>query len=352
MPDGWVWFDFENTPHVLFLEPLVRGVQKAGWPVGISAKPQAQTLDLARLRGFEVEPVGSGDFIGIKEKIFGGLTRARALRRWARARPGRPRLFVSSSRSGSVAAWLTGVSGVGLLDYEHAEQRTLGLGPVIWFPDLLRDAPLPRRSRRIARFYPGLKENLYIDTWPVDRARLREELDVDADTYLVVARPPAESAHYAGRTVADSTRLWLSTIRALAVMPQTRILVVARTARQGRSIVSEIEGLDRVVLLDRVVHGPDLVAAADLVLGGGGTMNREAAALGVPAWSTFCGPSPIIDERLAGEGRLRWIRSDEQLTAALRDPLPGRTEPRGPFPAGREAILTDVLERLAVETGR
>src|SRR2546422_406766 len=205
MATGWVWFDFENTPHVLFLEPIIRAVAADGWGVRITAKPQAQTLELARSRGFAVDAIGSGDFVGVARKVIGTFGRAAHLFSWA-ARRGRPRLLVSTSRSASLAARALGVPAIGMLDYEHAEQTVLALScDSLWFPDVLRGVRLPRLTSRIARYYAGLKENLYLDSWPVDRVRERAKLGAANGDVLIVARPPADTAHYAA---ALSNRLW------------------------------------------------------------------------------------------------------------------------------------------------
>jgi uncharacterized protein len=339
---GWVWFDLENTPHVLFLEPLVRRVEASGWVVRISAKPQAQTLDLAHYRGLDAAPVGGGDFVGRGRKILGGVSRALALAHWAR-RYGRPALMVSSSRSASLAAWLLRVPGVGLLDYEHSEKRTLALNAALWLPDVLRGVPLRGRARRVVRFYAGLKENLYLDAWRVERDAERRRLGVGEDQYLVAARPAADTAHYQRD---DSARLWMAAIRGLDARPGVRLVVVSRTGAQRAALRTALAGCRSIDFVEQVVNGPALVSAADLVLGGGGTMNREAAALGVPAWSTFCGAAPAIDEALSREGRLRWLRSDSEVERALADPLPGLQSRRGPFPDGLDAIVEDIQSRL------
>jgi predicted glycosyltransferase len=101
-----------------------------------------------------------------------------------------------------------------------------------------------------------------------------------------------------------------------------------------------------VQVLQRVVNGPELIEAADLVVGGGGTMNREAAVLGVPVWSVFNGPVPAIDEQLAREGRLRWIRSDTQVREALAAAVPPRLPRRGPYRDGLMTIMNDLRDRL------
>jgi len=244
---------------------------------------------------------------------------------------------VSTSRSASLAARALGVPAMGMLDYEHAEQAALAISCAsIWFPDVLRTVRLPRLSRRIAHYYPGLKENLYLDSWPIDRAQERAKLGASSGDLVVVARPPADTAHYAA---ALSNRLWARALTGLATRPAVRTLVVSRSPAQRRHLMEGLGALDRTEFLDHAVSGPGLVAAADLVLGGGGTMNREGAVLGVPVWSVFAGPRPAVDEQLAAEGRLRWILSEEQLDLALASPLSRPMPRRGPFPEGLRTIM-------------
>jgi uncharacterized protein len=344
MNEPWVWVDFENTPHVLFLSPIIEHLVEQRYNVRITARRQAQTVELAHKQGFEVSPIGSGDFRGLGLKVLGVLGRAARLTSLL-VKEGRPRALVSCSRAASLAAWSLRVPAVTLLDYEHAEQRTLALASrVIWFPDVLRDVDLPSSTRRVARFYEGLKENLYLDRWPVDRQDARGELGLTEGDFLVIARPPAETAHY---TRGEGMEVWLQTVSGLASRSQVRIMIVPRSEKQGARLKAQIQGFNGgIEFVGSVTTGPRLIGAADLVLGGGGTMNREAAVLGVPAWSTFTGPTPRIDQRLAEEGRLRWVRTDAELQRALQDPLPAIQSGRGPYPQGLAAIVADLDERL------
>ena len=341
----WVWVDFENTPHVLFLSPIIEHLVDRHYDVRITARRQAQTVELARKQGFEVLAIGSGDFQGLGPKMFGAVGRAAQLTALLISK-GRPRALVSCSRAASLAAWSLRVPVVTLLDYEHAEQRTLALAStVMWFPDVLRDVRLPSSTRRVARFYEGLKENLYLDRWPLDRQAARRELRLNEGDFLVVARPPADTAHYARGVGLD---LWLRTVRGLASRSRVRVVIVPRSQRQRARLEPLLKPVNGTVeFLASVATGPRLIGASDLVLGGGGTMNREAAVLGVPAWSTFTGPTPMIDQRLSEEGRLRWVRTDAELQRALEDPLPAIQPRRGPYPQGLAAIVADLDQRLA-----
>jgi uncharacterized protein len=339
----WVWVDLENTPHVLFLEPFVHRLRHLGIDVRITAKPQSQTLQLATARGLDVLAIGSGDFEGRWRKLTGGGVRALQLAAWAVAQ-GRPRFLLSSSRSAGLASWFLRVPGVGLLDYEHTAVGPLAMGAtVLWLPDLLRPVTLPRRAAGVARFYPGLKENLYLDNLDIDRCDERKRLGTGEGDYLIVARPPASTAHYA---VAESERLWAEATRAVQSWPSTRLLISPRNRSQSEALADRFPPTDRVRVLQTITPGPGLVAAADLVLGGGGTMNREAAVLGVPVWSTFCGPTPRIDDVLSLEGRLQWVRSDSDLQAAVAAGPPRRQTGRGPYPEGLATILEDLEARL------
>lgn len=339
------WIDLENTPHVLFLEPIVKALEADGISVFVSAKPQSQTLELARQRNLPAVGVGDGNLKGTVAKVTGGARRTLKLLEWLSSLPLKPRILVHSSRSASLAALLSGIRGVGLLDYEHAIQWPLALASDrIWFPDVLDKGVLPLLSRRVAKFYDGLKENFYLDGVAApDRIAVRQAHGLtDPAGRLVVARPPAQGAHYAN---ADSWRWWTAAIQGLLGLPQVSVLVVPRDPTQRETVKRAFLPSPRVRILTDVVDVPELIASADLVVGGGGTMNREAAVLGTHAWSAFCGPSPAIDMCLATEGRLNWVTGAEGLAAALRNPFP-RHPPRGPA-TGLTRVVEDILSRIA-----
>jgi hypothetical protein len=237
---------------------------------------------------------------------------------------------------------------VGVLDYEHGEYRPFALCcRDVLLPDLLRDALLPRSLMRVAKFFEGLKENLYIDAMVLDRETARAANGIQPGDYVVIARPPATNAHYAQR-VDESAALWLRLVRRLHEEWNASVYVFPRDAEQQAWLRGELIGLPGVHVLGRALDGPAMIAAADLVVSAGGTMNREAAALGVPAWSVFTGPAPFIDMCLEQEGRLRWARTEAEMDYAWWAGRPGLLERRGPYPGGLETILDTIHGHLGV----
>lgn len=348
MVAGPVWFDFENSPHVLFLEPILRQLERSGISTVCTAKPQAQTLELAKARGIEFVTVGEGNLKGRVRKIVLGLGRAAQLAAWG-IRTERPALLVSSSRSASVAARWLGIPAIGILDYEHAEYRPFAHGcRTVLLPDLLRETVLPRSITRVASYFEGLKENFYIDALMLDRATARAVQGIECDEYMVVARPPAINAHYADQAHESAAR-WLRLVRRLHDEWDAAVYVFPRDAEQQAWLDGELPGRPRIHVLRRAIDGPATIVAADLVVSAGGTMNREAAALGVPAWSVFTGAVPFIDTCLAREGRLSWARTEEEVEYAWSLGRPDLLERRGPYPGGIESILDAVYGSLGVE---
>ena len=92
----------------------------------------------------------------------------------------------------------------------------------------------------------------------------------------------------------------------------TQTVVLPRTEEQRATLG---EGL---IVPDRVVDTQSLIAYADLVVSAGGTMNREAVALGTPVWTTFEGRLGAVDEQLIADGRLRRLTSPDDIALVKR----------------------------------
>lgn len=311
-----VWIDITAPAHVLVFRPLVRLLRERGADVEITARHYAQTVELLRLHGLDAELLGThggGSSLG---KLQAMASRLPALLRWSRGR----RFDVAlahGSHELTIAARLRGLPSATTFDYEFATvQHQLGcraatrvVVPEAIPPQRLR--PYGVRPPKLVR-YPGLKEEYYLaDFEPDDGAA--ESLGLDRSRVLVVVRPPADVAAYHLRLV---NTLFPRMLDRLGRDPDVQAVVVPRGDEQ-RSAVRGLR-LPSLVVPEGAVDAQSLIALADLVVSAGGTMNREAAALGVPVYTTFAGKLGGVDERLIAEGRLRLLRAADDLLLVKR----------------------------------
>ena len=113
---------------------------------------------------------------------------------------------------------------------------------------------------------------------------------------VVTVRPPATEAHYHNP---ESEELFAESLRLLAQTRSARAITLPRNARQGEQLRREWADLianGTMIIPDTPVDGLNLIWFSDLVISGGGTMNREAAALGVPVYSIFRGKIGAVDK--------------------------------------------------------
>jgi uncharacterized protein len=97
-----------------------------------------------------------------------------------------------------------------------------------------------------------------------------------------------------------------------------------------------------VILPEDAVDAQSLIALSDLVVSAGGTMNREAAALGVPVYTTYGGRLGGVDEELIREGRLKPLTDPRALDLTKRDPQATAQVRRDP--AEMLALLLSALD--------
>jgi uncharacterized protein len=312
-----IWIDLANSPHVPFFRALAPELAARGHEVEFTARDFAQTTELARAAGLGAETVGArGGSRSLARKAGTIFGRALALARWAR--PRRFDLAVSHNSYSQIAAarLVPGLRSVALMDYEHqpANHLAFRLASRVVVPEafpadaLRRFGAAPRRVRR----YRGIKEDVYLADFAPDPSfadLLFDEFGISTDDVLVVARPPARDALYHR----FENELFDAAVEGLAARPRAKIVLLARDGGQRESFRARHASRANVILPARALDGPNLVAAADLVLSAGGTMNREAAALGVPAASVYAGRWAAVDEYLVREGRLLRVKSIEDV---------------------------------------
>ena len=209
------------------------------------------------------------------------------------------------------------------MDFEHQPSNHLAfrLAHTVILPDALREAPLRRKgaTARKTRFYDGLKEELYLGEFEPDPGVLAElGIERGPDTVVVVARTPPSRAIYHQ----FGNPLLLEALRTLGELPDVRCVVLTRHPEQRAEL--EALALPSLVLPGRAVDSRSLMWEADLVLGAGGTMTREAALLGARTFTLFAGAVPAVDRRLEQRGLLRRLESVEELLPLAPRPAAAR----------------------------
>jgi predicted glycosyltransferase len=327
-----VWIDLTNSPHVLVLRPIVEVLRSRGHEVQVTARDFAQTLGL--LERFEIEHTVVGRHRGgrLAAKGLGLLSRSAALARWARGR-GFDLALGHGSNDVTVAASLLRIPSATMFDYEWATvQHTVNcrLARTVVVPDAI---PAERLDRYGARgkvaAYAGLKEEYYLAGFEPDPAVLGE-LGLDpAQPIAVVRTPPAVALYH--RLENDVFADVLHRLRG------TQAVVLPRTPEQRAQLGAGF------VVPERAVDAQSLIAFADVVVSAGGTMNREAVALGTPVWTTFAGRLGAVDEGLIADGRLRLLRAADDIELRKRAP----SERAGERVRRDPALLADLLLRAA-----
>jgi predicted glycosyltransferase len=306
-----VWIDMTNSPHVPFFRPLIGLLEERRHEVRVSARDFAQTLELldAAAIGHEVvgPPHGGAGRTG-KVRAMG--SRLRALRAWAG-----PQAFdlalSHASHELPLAARSLQVRSAYAYDYEFARaQHTLGSRAAtrVVVPEAIPQDRLDRLGATTAkvRRYPGLKEEYYLAGFSPDRAVL-DTLGLDPSRVLVVVRTPPEVSLYHRH----GNPLFADVLERLGTDPAVHAVVLPRTPAQ-RDALREA-ALPSLVLPEHAIDGQSMIALADLVVSAGGTMNREAVALGTPVWTTFAGTMGAVDEGLIADGRMAELTDADSL---------------------------------------
>jgi uncharacterized protein len=345
-----IWIDLDNTPHVPFFQPIIQELERRGYSLTITARDAFQVCELAAAKGITFTKVGRHHGRNKLLKLAGLFYRALQLA--PHIIKERPQVALShGSRSQFILSTLLRIPSVQIADYEYAKVIPC-FGPQ-WeiVPEIIPDEVLCCPSDRV-RKYPGIKEDVYISQFKSD-PRLLADLELDPEETIVTVRPPANEAHYHNP---ESEKLFVQFMQRTSQMKGIRVVLLPRNKKQAENLQKNWPHWflnAHTVIPRKAIDGLNLLWHSDLVVSGGGTMNREAAALGVPVYSVFRGRIGAVDRQLQKEGRLTLIENvadvERKIIVARRNRNRPTAGPVSPHKA-LDVIIRHIEEILNADT--
>jgi len=305
-----IWIDLDNTPHVPFFEPIAEELRSRGFPLLVTARDAFQVCDLADKKNFPYLKVGR--HYGKHRLLKGAGLMYRSLQLAPVILKEKPVLAISHGARSQLLLgnWLR-IPTVLMEDYEYCQFPPMMRASWLIAPTVIPDTSLPLSNGNL-RKYGGIKEDVYAWKFEPD-VTLFDELGLTESDLIVTVRPPATEAHYHNP---ESEALFERFMDRACKVPGIKIVLLPRNPKQGALIRRQWPAWfsdDKTVIPTGAIDGLNLMWHSDLVVSGGGTMNREAAALGVPVYSIFRGTIGAVDQHLCNEGRLVLVDSVENV---------------------------------------
>jgi predicted glycosyltransferase len=342
-----VWIDIDNSPHVPFFLPIIKELENRGAEVVLTARDIYQVCELLKFFKLPCKVVGGHYGKNKVFKVLGNCLRSAQLLPTAAWQ--RPDVALShGSRAQVLACKALGIPTIMMHDYEHSTKTGFVEPDWTFMPDVIPDGLMSKQSGRTLK-YPGLKEDVYVPRFRPDPSVLNV-LGVSPSSLLVTLRPPATEAHYHNP---EAEQLFAETLRLLAEKPNTRAVALPRNGKQAAELRKQWAHLiasGSLIIPETPVDGLNLIWFSDLVVSGGGTMNREAAALGVPVYSVFRGKIGAVDQYLADNGRLTLLESVEDVRTKIK--LVRWNRPANPENTNRPALMSIVDSVAAILEGK
>ena len=309
-----IWIDLDNSPHVPFFRPIIDELKARGYDLFVTARDAYQVRELMEYYGIDGKIVGR--HYG-KHKILKALgTCWRAVVLIALVRKEKPDLSVChGSRGLLITSKLLKIPSFVLGDYEFSAGVPSVRATWMVMPSIIPDKGSREGGPEILK-YPGIKEDVYLANFKPD-PKLKSRLGIPRGSLVVTIRPPATEAHYHNP---EAEVLLKAALNRFVANPETKIILLPRNKHQNDELSAEWReaiASNKILIPDHVEDGMNLIWNSDLVISGGGTMNREAAALRVPVYSIFRGKIGAVDQYLADNGRLVLLTSVEDVRSKI-----------------------------------
>lgn len=317
MKNKKIWIDLDNSPHVPLFLPIKNELEKRGHSVFITTRDCFQVCSLADYHNLKHKQIGTHYGASKLLKVLGAVWRSIQLAPTVLKE--KPDLSLShGSRSLMILSSVLRIPTILMFDYEYVNNFPF-LKPVLGIAPEVIDYPDKAGSFKMGLCgYRGLKEDVYVASFKPDPSLMRT-LDLNQDDIIATIRPPAMEAHYHNP---ESEKLFYEVVEFLGTIPDLRMVILPRNEKTEKEMIRRTWPKwckeRKIIVPDNAVDGLNLVWYSDLVVSGGGTMNREAAALGVPVYSIFRGKIGAVDRYLSEKGRLILIETVDDVRGKIR----------------------------------
>ncbi len=295
-----IWLDLVNSPQVLFSRPILEELRRRGHSLYITSRDYAQTSSLAEEYNIPHTLIGHHGGNKWSGMVLKNLDRTYKLCQWVKTQPKMDLAFSHNSYTQALATTLLHIPFVTLMDYEYQPLNHLcfRLAKRVIVPDPFPDEMLIKYgAQKKVKKFPGIKEEVYLADFKPD-SKFPHDQKIDLNKIIIVVRPPAPWTLYHR----FENPIFESVMRYLSEQKNTEIFFLPRVFSQGEW--ANKLGLPGLIVPDKTMNGPNLLYTADLVISGGGTMNREAAVLGTPTYTVFGGKIGAVDDYLIKKGRM------------------------------------------------
>jgi uncharacterized protein len=306
-----IWFDLDNSPHVPIFRLILQELQKKDQKFIITARDFAQTIGLLNFWGIDHIAVGRHGGKNKLNKVINLFHRSKQLRDIVKSK--NITLAVShGSRTQVLTSFSMGIDSIVMLDYEYTESRIFNTcATYLLIPSLIPDQRLREAGfnmKKVIRYH-GFKEELYLNDF-IPNPGFRKTLGISDESILVTLRPPSTVGNYHDNR---SETYFKECIKYFSNKKNVICLIINRLTDDKNLLLSQSENKSNIKFLDKAVDGLQLIWNSDIVVSGGGTMNRESALLNVPTYSIFTGRRPYLDEYLQERKKLTFINKIEDI---------------------------------------
>lgn len=331
-----IWIDIVNSPHVRFFHSVIRYLEDEGEDVFVTARSFGDVHRLLELFEIDYTLVGWHG-VTLDEKLIRSTQRAYELSQIiSRVKPD----VAVSKHSIELPRVSFGLNipGIFVLDNEHAiaaNKLTLPLCDRIILPEAINVDDVVHCGADPAKLirYNGTSEVNHLKNFNYNSNVFKDlKLDLDKDKTILMRPEPALASYLD----ADCRKSVLSPI-VDALEDQANILVIPRFREQQQIFEDD----DQVTLIKPPVDSFSLMKACDLVIGAGGTMNREAALLGTPVISCYPGDLLAVDGYYIEKGFMKRSTRVEEIVEMARELLNDNH--------GHEKLKTDDLFQIIID---